>query len=328
MPEAIGGEDAIVYWRCSETPASRHRRIGASWLRAYNRSQKLTRESMRASGDTTQLQRGQGPQSRDCGTAGARALRPTAPSWSSCRRSSTCSARPRTCARAPSRSRARPPTGPAALCRELGRVAGRRQHRRARRGRRQAAQHVRAGRPGRRDRTPPTARSTCSTSRSAASMYRESDAEAPGDEVVRRRRRRRCRSGMAVCYDLRFPELFRIMAVRGARAIVAAGGLHASHRPRALGDPRARARDREPGLHDRGGPDRKASARPRELRPLDDRRPVGIGARRGARTRSASSPPTSTSMRRREVREKLPSLANRRPGRPTAGRRLLEAAHA
>ncbi len=25
--------------------------------------------------------------------------------------------------------------------------------------------------------------------------------------------------GMAVCYDLRFPELFRIMAVRGARAI-------------------------------------------------------------------------------------------------------------
>jgi predicted amidohydrolase len=48
-------------------------------------------------------------------------------------------------------------------------------------------------------------------------VYRESDAESPGDEIV-------VASagpldlGLAVCYDLRFPELFRIMAVRGARA--------------------------------------------------------------------------------------------------------------
>ncbi|MGH2978164.1 MAG: carbon-nitrogen hydrolase family protein [Solirubrobacterales bacterium] len=49
-------------------------------------------------------------------------------------------------------------------------------------------------------------------------VYRESDAEAPGDAVVVADAGG-LPLGMAVCYDLRFPELFRIMAVRGARAI-------------------------------------------------------------------------------------------------------------
>ncbi len=49
-------------------------------------------------------------------------------------------------------------------------------------------------------------------------VYRESDAEAPGDEVVVADAGG-VELGMAVCYDLRFPELFRIMAVRGARVV-------------------------------------------------------------------------------------------------------------
>ena len=49
-------------------------------------------------------------------------------------------------------------------------------------------------------------------------VYRESDAEAPGDEVVVADADG-VELGMAVCYDLRFPELFRIMAVQGARAV-------------------------------------------------------------------------------------------------------------
>jgi predicted amidohydrolase len=49
-------------------------------------------------------------------------------------------------------------------------------------------------------------------------VYRESDAEAPGDEVVVSEVDG-VELGMAVCYDLRFPELFRIMAVRGARVV-------------------------------------------------------------------------------------------------------------
>jgi predicted amidohydrolase len=47
--------------------------------------------------------------------------------------------------------------------------------------------------------------------------YRESDAESPGEEVVVADAGG-LELGMAVCFDLRFPELFRIMAVRGARA--------------------------------------------------------------------------------------------------------------
>jgi predicted amidohydrolase len=48
--------------------------------------------------------------------------------------------------------------------------------------------------------------------------YRESDAEEPGDETVV------CevegwRLGLSVCYDLRFPELYRILAVEGAQVV-------------------------------------------------------------------------------------------------------------
>jgi predicted amidohydrolase len=48
--------------------------------------------------------------------------------------------------------------------------------------------------------------------------YRESDSEAPGDEIVLADAGG-LPVGMAVCYDLRFPELFRILAVQGALAI-------------------------------------------------------------------------------------------------------------
>jgi predicted amidohydrolase len=47
--------------------------------------------------------------------------------------------------------------------------------------------------------------------------YSESDAEASGDEIVVADVDS-LKVGLAVCYDLRFPELFRIMAVRGAQA--------------------------------------------------------------------------------------------------------------
>jgi predicted amidohydrolase len=52
--------------------------------------------------------------------------------------------------------------------------------------------------------------------------YRESASEEPGDEVVLSELEAdggRLPLGMSVCYDLRFPELFRILAVRGARVI-------------------------------------------------------------------------------------------------------------
>jgi predicted amidohydrolase len=50
--------------------------------------------------------------------------------------------------------------------------------------------------------------------------YRESDSEEAGDELTLTETAQGVPLGLTVCYDLRFPELFRILAVRGARVIV------------------------------------------------------------------------------------------------------------
>jgi predicted amidohydrolase len=50
--------------------------------------------------------------------------------------------------------------------------------------------------------------------------YRESAHEEPGDEVVLSRTADGVELGLSVCYDLRFPELYRELAVRGARIMV------------------------------------------------------------------------------------------------------------
>jgi deaminated glutathione amidase len=49
--------------------------------------------------------------------------------------------------------------------------------------------------------------------------YRESASEEPGDEIVTSEAGDGSPLGLTVCYDLRFPELFRILAIRGARVI-------------------------------------------------------------------------------------------------------------
>ncbi len=49
--------------------------------------------------------------------------------------------------------------------------------------------------------------------------YAESETEEPGDEIVVSEAAGGVQLGLSICYDLRFPELFRILAVRGARVI-------------------------------------------------------------------------------------------------------------
>jgi predicted amidohydrolase len=44
-------------------------------------------------------------------------------------------------------------------------------------------------------------------------QYRESDSEQPGEEIVASELAGGSRLGMAICYDLRFPELFRVLAL-------------------------------------------------------------------------------------------------------------------
>jgi len=50
-------------------------------------------------------------------------------------------------------------------------------------------------------------------------VYRESDGEDPGEEIVSTTLQDGTELGMAICYDLRFPEPFRILALRGVRVL-------------------------------------------------------------------------------------------------------------
>ncbi len=50
-------------------------------------------------------------------------------------------------------------------------------------------------------------------------VYRESALEDPGEEIVTTQATAGATVGMSVCYDLRFPELYRILALRGALVI-------------------------------------------------------------------------------------------------------------
>jgi deaminated glutathione amidase len=47
-------------------------------------------------------------------------------------------------------------------------------------------------------------------------VYRESELEDPGEEIVLSQTHEGIPLGLSVCYDLRFPELYRVLAVEGA----------------------------------------------------------------------------------------------------------------
>ncbi len=50
-------------------------------------------------------------------------------------------------------------------------------------------------------------------------VYAESESEEPGEEIVVSALADGVELGLSVCYDLRFPELYRILAVRGAEIV-------------------------------------------------------------------------------------------------------------
>ena len=50
-------------------------------------------------------------------------------------------------------------------------------------------------------------------------QYLESDTQEPGDEIVVSELADGTGIGLTICYDLRFPELYRIQAIRGARIV-------------------------------------------------------------------------------------------------------------
>jgi len=74
----------------------------------------------------------------------------------------------------------------------------------------------------------------------AGKAYRESTSQEAGDEVVTSEADG-ARLGLTVCYDLRFPELYRILAVRGAR-ILTVPAAFTKHTGKAHWDTLVRAR--------------------------------------------------------------------------------------
>jgi deaminated glutathione amidase len=143
-------------------------------------------------------------------------------------------------------------------------------------------------------------------------VYRESDVEAPGEEIVVADADG-LGLGLAVCYDLRFPELFRIMAVRGARAFtlpsaftVPTGRAHweVLVRARAIENQAFVVAAGQVGKHP---PDHESYGHSMIVDPWGD---VLAGA--------ADEPERVVVAdldleRQDEIRRKLPSLANRRP---------------
>jgi deaminated glutathione amidase len=142
--------------------------------------------------------------------------------------------------------------------------------------------------------------------------YRESEHEAPGDELVVSETAAGVELGMSICYDLRFPELYRILAVRGARVLVvpAAFTLATTRehwevllRARAIEDQAFVVAANQVGEH---APGYRSGGRSMIVDPW------GVVL--------AQAPDTETFVlaeldleRQAEIRRSMPSLANRRP---------------
>ena len=86
--------------------------------------------------------------------------------------------------------------------------------------------------------------------------------------------------GVAVCYDLRFPELFRWMSSEGMDVLALPAAFTYRDRCGPLGASAARPGHREPHLCRRRGPDGHASGRPPDLRAHHARGPLGRHPRR------------------------------------------------
>jgi len=143
--------------------------------------------------------------------------------------------------------------------------------------------------------------------------YRESALEDPGEEIVLSRTADGVELGMSVCYDLRFPELYRILAVRGALLVtIPAAFTLATTRDHWQTLVRARAIENQAfviaanqfGAHPAG---QHSGGRSLIVDPWGivlAQAPDGVGHILADLDLD----------RQREIRASLPSLANRRPG--------------
>jgi deaminated glutathione amidase len=141
--------------------------------------------------------------------------------------------------------------------------------------------------------------------------YRESEHSEPADEIVVSETAQGLGLGLTICYDLRFPELYRILALRGARIVAIPAAF-----TRVTGEAhweillRARAIENQvfviaPGQGRLPGPDRDSYGNSMIVDPWG-----AVLARAGGE--GACFVAADLDLERQdEIREKLPSLANR-----------------
>jgi predicted amidohydrolase len=143
--------------------------------------------------------------------------------------------------------------------------------------------------------------------------YRESELEQPGDEIVLSRTAGGEELGLSICYDLRFPELYRILAVLGARivAVPAAFTLATTRdhwetllRARAIENQAFVIAANQVGAHGAG---QESGGRSMIVDPW------GVVLAQAGDTPGHILAELDLE-RQREIRARLPSLANRRPG--------------
>ena len=108
------------------------------------------------------------------------------------------------------------------------------------------------------------------------------------------------RIGLIICYDLRFPEVTRTLALQGADLVALPTNFPMAAKLQSRRD-HARARRREPHLPPRREP-RRQGALGRVLRLEPDRRPVRHAARRGGRDRGGAARRGRRRSRRRGTR--------------------------
>jgi deaminated glutathione amidase len=141
--------------------------------------------------------------------------------------------------------------------------------------------------------------------------YRESEHSEPADEIVVSETARGVGLGLTICYDLRFPELYRILALRGARIVAIPAAF-----TRVTGEAhweillRARAIENQvfviaPGQGRLPGPDRDSYGNSMIVDPWGE-----VLARAGGEGACFVAADLDLA-RQDEIREKLPSLANR-----------------
>jgi predicted amidohydrolase len=142
-------------------------------------------------------------------------------------------------------------------------------------------------------------------------VYRESEHSEPAGEIVLSEAANGASLGLTVCYDLRFPELYRILALRGARIVTVPANF-----TRVTGEAhwevllRARAIEDQvfviaPGQGNRPGPEGDSYGNSMIVDPWGE-----VLARAPMEGEHVIAAELDLA-RQDEIREKLPSLANR-----------------